>query len=90
MLFPKRCSRCGDERSPASHDAQPVILVAAARESGLPLPKSLGDNHGTLGIILKSLLIRELVTERPIRPNEELWRETPEPGRTTLVTQQWV
>lgn len=69
-------------------DAQRVILaVAGARESGLvlPLPKSLGDNRGTLGVILKSLLTRELVTERPILPDEELWRDTAELGRTTLV-----
>lgn len=69
-------------------DAQRVILAAAAaRESGLvlPLPKSLGDNRGTLGIILKSLLTRELITERPIMPDEELWRDTAELGRTTLV-----
>lgn len=69
-------------------DAQRVILAAAAaRESGLvlPIPKSLGDNRGTLGIILKSLLTRELITERPIMPDEELWRDTAELGRTTLV-----
>ena len=69
-------------------DAQRVILAAAAaRESGLvlPLPKSLGDNRGTLGVILKSLLTRGLVTERPILPDEDLWRDTAELGRTTLV-----
>lgn len=69
-------------------DAQRVILAAsAARESGLvlPLPKSLGDNRGTLGVILKSLLTRGLVTERPILPDEELWRDTADVGRTTLV-----
>ena len=69
-------------------DAQRVILAAAtARESGLvlPLPRSLGDNRGTLGIILKSLLTRDLITERPILPDEELWRDTAELGRTTLV-----
>lgn len=69
-------------------DAQRVILAAAAaRESGLvlPLPKSLGDNRGTLGVILKSLLTRDLVIERPILPDEELWRDTAELGRTTLV-----
>lgn len=69
-------------------DAQRVILTAAAaRESGLvlPLPKSLGDNRGTLGVILKSLLTRGLVIERPILPDEELWRDTAELGRTTLV-----
>ncbi len=69
-------------------DAQRVILAAAAaRESGLvlPLPKSLGDNRGTLAIILKSLLTRDLIAERPVLPDEELWRDTAEIGRTTLV-----
>lgn len=69
-------------------DAQRVILAAAAaRENGLvlPLPKSLGDNRGTIGIILKSLLTRGLITERRVRPDEEPWRGTAETGRTTLV-----
>ena len=69
-------------------DAQRVILAAAtSRESGLvlPLPRSLGDNRGTLGVILKSLLTRDLIIERPILPDEELWRDTAELGRTTLV-----
>jgi hypothetical protein len=69
-------------------DAQRVILAAAAaRESGLvlPLPKSLGDNRGTIGVILKSLLTRGLITERQVRPDEEPWRGTAETGRTTLV-----
>lgn len=69
-------------------DAQRVILAAAgARESGLvlPLPNSLGNNRGTLGVILKSLLTRGLVTERGVFPGEEVWRETPELGRTNLV-----
>lgn len=69
-------------------DAQRVILAAAgARDSGLvlPTPKSLGDNRGTLGVILKSLLTRGLITERPIMPDEMLWRDTAELGRTTLV-----
>ena len=69
-------------------DAQRVILAAAAaRDSGLvlPLPQSLGNNRGTLGVILKSLLTRGLITERPILPDEDLWRDTAELGRTTLV-----
>ncbi|HEY0918052.1 DUF3489 domain-containing protein [Devosia sp.] len=69
-------------------DAQRVILAAAAaRESGLvlPLPKSLGGNRGTLAIILKSLLTRGLIAERPILPDEDIWRDTAELGRTTLV-----
>lgn len=73
---------------PTLTDAQRVILATAgARDSGLvlPTPKSLGDNRGTLGVILKSLLTRELITERPIMPDEMLWRDSAELGRTTLV-----
>ena len=73
---------------PTLTDAQRVILAAAgARDSGLvlPTPKSLGDNRGTLGVILKSLLTRGLITERPMMPDEMLWRDTAELGRTTLV-----
>ncbi len=73
---------------PSLTDAQRVILAAAGgRDSGLvlPTPKSLGDNRGTLGVILKSLLTRGLITERPIMPDEMLWRDTAELGRTTLV-----
>lgn len=73
---------------PTLTDAQRVILAAAgARDSGLvlPTPKSLGDNRGTLGVLLKSLLTRELITERPMMPDEMLWRDSAELGRTTLV-----
>src|SRR5690349_19144280 len=69
-------------------DAQRVILAAAgARDSGLvlPTPPSLSKNRGTLGVILKSLLARALVSERAILPNEEVWRATEELGRTALV-----
>jgi len=69
-------------------DAQRVVLAAAgARESGLvlPLPKSLSTNRGTHGVILNSLLARELVAERPVGAGEEIWRETEELGRSTLV-----
>lgn len=69
-------------------DAQRVILAAAAaRESGLvlPLPKSLGNNRGTHGVILNSLLARALVAERPVGPGEDIWRQTDDHNRSTLV-----
>jgi hypothetical protein len=69
-------------------DTQRVILAtAAARETELvlPLAKSLGTNRGTHGIVLKSLLTRGLITERPIESGEEVWRNSEEVGRTTLV-----
>ncbi|WP_423066172.1 hypothetical protein [Devosia sp. CN2-171] len=69
-------------------DAQRVILAAAAaRPSGLvlPIPKSLGNNRGTLGVLLKSLLADSWSPSDPSFPGEELWRDTPELGRTTLT-----
>jgi hypothetical protein len=68
-------------------DTQRVVLAAAAaRESGLvlPLPTSLGNNRGTHGIILKSLIERKLLTERPAQPGETVWRETEDFVRMTL------
>jgi hypothetical protein len=68
-------------------DTQRVVLAAAAaRESGLvlPLPTSLGNNRGTHGIILKSLIERKLLTERPAQPGETVWRETEDFNRMTL------
>jgi hypothetical protein len=68
-------------------DTQRVVLAAAAaRDSGLvlPLPTSLGNNRGSHGIILKSLIERKLLTERPAQPGESVWRETDDLGRITL------
>jgi hypothetical protein len=69
-------------------DAQRIILAAAAaRPSGLvlPIPKSLGNNRGTLGVLLKSLLADSWSPSDPSFPGEELWRDTPELGCTTLT-----
>jgi len=74
--------------NPKLTDAQRVVLAAAAaRDSGLvlPLPKSLGTNRGTHGIVLTSLLTRALLVERAVRSGEEIWRETEGQTRTTLV-----
>jgi hypothetical protein len=68
-------------------DTQRVILAAAAaRDTGLalPLPTSLGNNRGTQGIILKSLIERKLLTERPAQSGETVWRETEHFERMTL------
>ena len=69
-------------------DTQRVVLAsAAARDSGLvlPLPASLGGNRGTHGIILKSLIERKLLSERPAQPGETVWREADDLGRITLT-----
>ena len=68
-------------------DTQRVVLAAAAaKDTGvvLPLPTSLGANQGTHGIILKSLITRGLITERPAQPGEKVWHQTDEFGRITL------
>ena len=68
-------------------DTQRVVLAAAAaRDSGLvlPLPTSLGNNRGTHGIVLKSLVSRGLLAERPAQEGETVWRETDDLGRITL------
>ena len=54
-------------------------------QTGLAPGGNVSSNRGTLAVILKSLLARDLVTERPILPDEDLWRDTAELGRTTLV-----
>lgn len=69
-------------------DTQLVILSgAAARESGLvlPLPKSVQVNRGTQTIVLRGLLKKELVAERPAQPDEEIWETSEDGSRTTLV-----
>jgi hypothetical protein len=68
-------------------DTQRVVLAAvAAKDSGLvlPLPASLGTNQGTHGIILKSLITRGLIAERPAQSGDTVWQQTDEFGRITL------
>ena len=72
-------------------DGQRVLLAAAAaRDDGLvlPVPASMTGNRGTLGVVLNSLLKRELLTERLAKPGEENWRAAEGVGRTTLVISQ--
>lgn len=69
-------------------DTQLVILNTAASRDGhavLPLPKSLKVNKGTATTVLKALLARNLVEERPAAPGASSWRQDDD-GRTfTLV-----
>ena len=74
-------------KNPKLTDTQRVVLAAAgARDSGLvlPVPKSLGNNRGTLAIVLRSLLSKGLVTERPAQAGEEVW-ETREEVRYAMT-----
>jgi DNA-binding MarR family transcriptional regulator len=73
---------------PNLNDTQLVILSAAARRQDgtvLPLPRSLKVNKAAATTVLKSLLKKALVAERPAAADEAHWRETRGGGRTVLV-----
>ncbi len=73
---------------PKLTDSQLVILSAAAkRRDGtvLPLPRSLKVNKAAATTVLKSLLKKGLLKERPAAADEAHWRETRGGGRTALA-----
>ena len=73
---------------PKLTDSQLVILSAAARRKDgtvLPLPRSLKVNKAAATTVLKSLLKKGLVAERPAAADEAHWRETRDGGRTALA-----
>ncbi len=73
---------------PKLTDTQLVILSAAAqRQDGtvLPLPRSLKVNKVAATAVLKRLLKKGLVAERPAVADEAHWRETRDGGRTALA-----
>ncbi len=73
---------------PKLNDSQLVILSAAARRQDgtvLPLPRSLKVNKAAATTVLKSLLKKGLVAERPAAADEARWHETRDGGRTALV-----
>ena len=73
---------------PKLSDSQLVILSAAARRQDgtvLPLPRSLKVNKAAATRVLKSLLTKGLVAERPAAADAAHWRETRDGGRTALV-----
>ncbi len=73
---------------PKLTDTQLVILSAAAkRRDGavLPLPRSLKVNKATATTVLKSLLKKGLLKERPAAADAAHWRETRDGGRTALA-----
>lgn len=73
---------------PKLTDTQLVILSAAAKRENLavlPLPKSLKCNKGAVTTVLKSLLSRGLVTERPAMAGEAAWRESEDGQRLGLT-----
>ncbi len=73
---------------PKLTDTQLVILSAAARRKDgavLPFPRSLKVNKAATTTVLKSLLKKGLVAERPAAANEAHWRATRDGGRTALA-----
>ncbi len=73
---------------PKLSDSQLVILSAAAQRQGgavLPLPRSFKVHKAATTTVLKSLLKKGLVAERPAAADEAHWRETRDGGRTALV-----
>ncbi len=73
---------------PKLTDTQLVILSAAARRQDgavLPLPRSLKVNKAAATTVLKNLLKKGLVAERPAAADEAHWRETRDGGRTALA-----
>ena len=73
-------------------DTQLVILSAAAQRDDravLPLPKSLKANKAAAARVLKSLIAKQLIEERPAGLDDEIWREDKGGTRLTLaVTDQ--
>ncbi len=73
---------------PKLTDTQLVILSAAAQRQDravLPLPKSLKVHKAAATMVLKSLLKKGLVAERPAAVNEPHWRKSKDGGRRALV-----
>ncbi len=73
---------------PKLTDSPLVILSAAARRQDgavLPLPRSLKVNKAAATTVLKGLLKKGLVAERPAVADEAHLRETGDGGRTALV-----
>jgi len=69
-------------------DTQLVILSAAAQRHDsaiLPLPKSLKVPKAAATTVLKSLLKKGLVAERPAAADEPHWRKSKDGGRRALV-----
>lgn len=72
---------------PKLTDTQLVILSTAAQRGDgavLPLPKSLKIKGGAVAAVLKSLVKRGLIEERPAGRDDEAWREA-DGQRLTLV-----
>ena len=73
---------------PKLTDTHRVILSAAAQHDGgavLPLPAALSLKKGSAVLVLKGLIRKGLIAERPAPADAESWREGDDGGRITLV-----
>jgi hypothetical protein len=73
---------------PKLTDTQRIILSAAAGRSDhavLPLPKSLKPSKGPASNVLKGLLNKGLIEERPAAASGEAWRNDKTGCRFTLI-----
>ena len=73
---------------PKLTDTQLVILSAAAQRDDRavpPLPKSLKTRGGATTSVLRSLVKKGLLEEKPGAPGGETWRETEDGRRMILV-----
>lgn len=76
------------KQTPKLTETQLVILSAAAqRDDGaaLPLPDSLTLNKGAAASVLRGLIRRGLIAERPAPGGAEVWREDDDGARVTLA-----
>lgn len=75
---------------PKLSDTHLIILTAAAKRDDravLPLPKSLTLNKGATVNMLKSLLKKGLIAERPAKADDEIWREDDGERLTLAITE---
>lgn len=75
-------------KTTALTDAQLVILSAAAARDDrrvLPVPTSIRKNRGTIALVLKGLIGRGLIEERPAEASDEIWRRDDDGERITLI-----
>jgi len=86
--MPKHTEATMPKQTSKLTDTQLVILSAAAqRDDGavLPLPDTLTLNKGAATSVLKGLIKKDLIAERPAVAGAEVWREGDDGQRITLT-----
>lgn len=69
-------------------DNQRAVLIAAAHSANMvawPMPPKLGLSKGSATIVVKGLLTKGLVEERPVLGNDLVWREEDSGRKLTVV-----